>query len=290
VDDQSADDVIASVAASDSAWVKHARLDAYSSRVFVKAGLTQGSARLRISVGELLAFAEIVVLQPSEVVPEIPEGLQFEPASARMSPTRGKHLLLRAPIDFADQTVSLTYSGVTLADCPVSAVLVPEVGGRWAEANLRCKASAAIGKGKLTASLADLNDSSCSIDVDEAAGQGGTGIDFVLTGHASPNRRVELLPDGGHLELTVFGLHPSFNGIFGKYDENDRKFADEDSPQARAVLAEVLASELAAHLTERAYDKSPHDLNDAPRVLRKRNEYSQRFLIAVHRALAPTGP
>jgi hypothetical protein len=84
-------------------------------------------------------------------------------------------------------------------------------------------------------------------------------------------------------------MHPSFNGLFGKYLDDESKFTDEDSAQSRAVLAEVVGAELANHLTERDYARHPERLNDAPRVLRRRSELANRFLVILHRALAPVG-
>jgi hypothetical protein len=98
---------------------------------------------------------------------------------------------------------------------------------------------------------------------------------------------VELSNDHGALHLKVYALHVSFGGLFGRYDEQRSKFSSEDSPAARAVLAEVIASELASHLTERDHARRPDQLNDAPRVFRRKNEIQNRFLAIAHRALQP---
>jgi hypothetical protein len=109
-----------------------------------------------------------------------------------------------------------------------------------------------------------------------------------LNGHRSPNRRIGLIAVPGQIEIQVYANHATFNGAFGTYDEDASKFSNEDSPQARAILAEVVAAELAAYLTERDYARRPEQLNDAPRVLVRRAEFANRFVGILHRALAPS--
>jgi hypothetical protein len=289
VDTESADDVVGAIAADTAEWSPHPRLEAFQSRIFVTAGLAQGSATIRVEVGQHVARATIVVVDEAEHDKEPPTSLEVSPARASVSPTRGKRFAVRAPIDFCDRTLAVGYEGVELAHMPEGATLLAEPGGRWSEALLRCKAGTAKGTGRMTVSLDDGASAVSDITVDETAGRGGLDIDFELTAFKSPPRRVDLRNDHGQILVRVYAMHPSFNGLFGKYLDDESKFTDEDSAQSRAVLAEVVGAELANHLTERDYARHPERLNDAPRVLRRRSELANRFLVILHRALAPVG-
>jgi hypothetical protein len=287
---QSADDVVASVAESENGWKKHPRLEgAVVTQVFIDAGLTQGTAIVRVDTGGRTARAEIVVTEVDPHDEDPPTTLTFASAKASISPMRARRLELRAPIEYSDEKVSIAFDGTGLSDYPSEVVLKADTRGLWATAAVRCKADTQPGAGVISAHR-DGESASCSLTIAEASGRGGLHLDFDLVGHKSPNRRVELTNDQGSIMVRVYALHPTFNGIFGKYSDEDGKFSNEDSPQARAVLAEVGAAELAAHLTERDYNRRPEQLNDAPRVLFRRTELANRFVGILHRALAPTTP
>ncbi len=289
VEKSSGDDVIEAAAADEAQWAAHSRLEGvFVSRVFVKAGLEQGTATIRVSVGDLVAHAEVVVMESETDEEEPPDSLELSPTKASMAPNRGKRLVARAPIEACERSLSISHEGVELAQIPKAVTLRAEPGGRWAEAVIRCKAGANMGKGKITATLEDDQSATADIVVEESAARAGLSIDFELNAYKSPNRRIDLLNDHGNIAVRVYALHPSFNGIFGKYLDPESKFAEEDSAQARAVLAEVVGAELASHLTERDYNLHPERLNDAPRVLVRRAELANRFLVILHRALAPT--
>jgi hypothetical protein len=287
LDHQSRDDVLASLAGDEAPWAPHPRLPAFQSRIFATVGLQQGTAVIRAEVDGKVARAAVVVTEDAEDQSEVPEGLEISPHRATMSPTRGKRITVRAPIEFAGQLVEVAYEGVSLAELPNAASLSAEVGGRWAHAVLHCRAGASKGDGLLTVSTVGLESATCTIVVDEAAGRGGPQLDFDLSAHRSPQTRSRVTNDAGLIKVIVYGLHPTFAGMFGRYSDAESKFAEEDSARARTALAEVVANELAAFFTERDYEKRPEELNDATRVLRKQKEFADRLLTTLHRALSP---
>ena len=288
VDQTSSDDVVSAFAASEAEWAPHPRLQAFQTQVLVTTGLEVGTATLRVQFGEHVARAEIVVAEPEVSDEPVPEVLEMTPRRATVAPTRGKRLTLRAPIEYADQIVTLVYEGVTLDETPTSVVMRAETTGRWVTGVVRAKASMQRGEGTLRAETGDGQMAESVIVVDETAGRGGLSIDFELTAHKSPNRRVELQSDQGNIRIRIYASDPTFAGVFGHYVDSQSSFAQEDSAQARAVIAEVVAGELAAHLTELDYARHPERLNDAPRVIRRRTEFANKFLITLHRALKPT--
>lgn len=287
IEDPSSGDVLSSAVPSAEPWQPHGRLDAFQTLVFATAGLDEGTATLRVQVGDHVARAQIIVQTPGEQEELAPDELELEPASARVAPTRGKRLIARAPVELADQSLNVDYEGVGLSEVPTTVVLRPEPGGRWVTAVVRLQAGTEKGQGVVTVRAANEASAQAKILVDEAAGRGGLDLDFVLTAQKTPTRRIELRADQGSIRLRIYGLHLTYAGVFGSYDVAKEEWTKENSPEARAVLAEVVASELAGHLTEVDYNKHPERYNDAPRVLKRRAEIANRFLTTMHRALKP---
>lgn len=288
IDHQTSDDVLASAAASENGWVPHKRLNVVVSHVYLDAGLAEGTATILVEAAGQTARAQLVVAQTQPGSEQPPSTLVFTTARATISPTRGRRLELRAPVDRVGENVGVWFDGSGVAQIPAAVTLKAEPGGRWAQASVRCVAGQQPGSGVVHARL-DEDEATCDITVAERPGGiGGLGLTFELNGHRSPNRRIGLIAVPGQIEIQVYANHPTFNGVFGTYDEDASKFSNEDSQQARAILAEVVAAELAAYLTERDYARRPEQLNDAPRVLVRRAEFANRFVGILHRALAPS--
>jgi hypothetical protein len=283
VDHAHPQDAIASVAASATGWSKHPRLDAVQTTIFATAGSEEGTAVLRVEADGYTAFATVVVRESSEAEDAAPEVLEVVPEVARISPGRRKRFVLRAPMSLEGLEIKVSCDPDG-ANVPEQVVLHPEPGGRWAQATVVAQAHQ-----KLTAVpirfWSSEQEAKAVLTVEESPIRGGMDMDVKLSGYRKPSRRSELTLDGGTIRIRVFPLHASFDGVFGKYSEADEKFADEDSSEARAVLAEVIASELAGYFTERDYDKRPDRLDDAPRVLRRRMEICSRLLPPLHRSL-----
>jgi len=288
IEHQTSDDVLASAAASEDGWAAHKRLDVVVSHIYLDAGLTEGTATILVEAAGHTARAQLVVTQTQPGTEQPPTSLEFTTARATISPTRGRRLELRAPVNHVGEGVSVWFEGSGVSQVPDAVTLTAEPGGRWAQASVRCVAGQQPGSGVVHARL-DEDEATCDITVAERPGGiGGLGLTFELNGHRSPNRRIGLIAVPGQIEIQVYANHATFNGIFGTYDEEASKFSNEDSPQARAILAEVVAAELAAYLTERDYARRPEQLNDAPRVLVRRAEFANRFVGILHRALAPS--
>jgi hypothetical protein len=281
------DAVLGGCVVSHEGWKPHSRLEAVQTQVYASAGNEEGSGVIRITAGERTTQATVIVRNTDDDDEVAPDGLELSPAAAKMAPTRGRKLRLRAPMSLDGVDVALAYTGIDLASVPPLVTLAPEIDGRWVEAQVGLRASNLRGEGYLEATVEGWESAHAKIVVDETAGRGGLGLEITLSGHKSPVRRVELINEQGLIRITVYAFHPTFGGLFGKYDDAAAKFAQEDSPTSRAVLAEVIAGELAAHLTERDYAKRPDQLNDAPRVLRRRAEFQSRFLTVAHKALQP---
>jgi len=276
---------VTSVAPSESERVPHSRLEAVQTNLFVMTGGEEGTAVVRAEVDGHTAYGTIIIRQPDESDEQAPEDLEVTPALARVAPGRRKRFLLRAPMALEGVIVAASCD-TALVSIPEQVVLRPEPGGRWVQAVVSAQAGQTHGKVPIHIWAAG-KDLTAQLFIEDAPIQGGLEMDFQLSAHKKPTRRSELIPEAGVLRVHVYPLHPSFNNVFGKYSEDDEKFTDEDSPQARAVFAEVIAAELAGYFTERDYDKRPDRLDDAPRVLRRRTEICSRLLAPLHRSLKP---
>lgn len=285
LDAESREGVISGVVASPEFWMEHKRLSAFVSHVYVSAGQEEGTGVIRISQGEKVVRATIIVATPAEVRQEAPDSLEIVPSSVKVAPSRAKSLIVRAPIETAGLSVAISYDGCPLKLVPASVTLSPHPEGRWAQAPLRIEAGLERGVGRITCALEGFHDAVADVSVDEAAGRGGLGLSFEVSGHKSPSKRVRTLPEDGSLKVVVYAHHPSYGSIFGPYSDSKEQFENEDTPAARAVLAEVIASELAQHLTERDYAKRPDQLNDAARIFGRQTEFEARFLAIAHNAL-----
>ena len=278
-------ETLTSIAVARVDWVQHERLTAVQKNIFVTAGETEGTSVIKASVDGYTAFATVVVREPSETDEPPPSGLEVDPESAKVAPGKRKRFNVRAPLHLEGTVVSVRCDPA-FATVPEDVTLRAEPAGRWVQAPLIVEAGQARGRQPVYVWGAG-EDVTAHLTIEDAPIRGGLDVDFELSGFLKPGRRSELTSELGVLKVRVYPLHPSFAGVFGKYSDEKTKFLEEDSAPARAVLAEVLANELAGFLTERDYDKRPDRLDDAPRVLRRRNEIAARLLTPLHRALRP---
>lgn len=279
---QTAEGVVIGAACPDTGWSAHPRLEAFVSRLLVDVGPTEGVARVAVKAGGVAAYAEVVVDDTVRDL-EPPSSLEFMTARATVSPLRGRRVVLRAPLSDEGLTVGLALQGTLIALQGETTTLRAEPDGRWVEAKIRVVAGQDLGTSRLTATAGGQS-AQCSVEVVPISAASTFDLKFSLSGEAIGVRSTRRLLDPG-LHVEVYAKHPSFNNVFGPFDAAAGRFRQEDSPEARAVLAEVIADELACHLTEQAFARRPDLLNDASRVLRERTKSAVRFLPILHRAL-----
>lgn len=286
IEAQSPNGVLETAVAASTGWADHERLDAVTSNIYVTAGGSEGTATIRVRVGHRVARADLVVLSASDDDAALPGTLEFEHSSVQLAPSKGRRLVLRAPLEFVGSRALLSFAGTGQLTPVDGAFLTADPSGRWSTVTLRFTAPTHPEEASVSAYLDDMS-ATCAITVKEAASPPGPDYDFELAGWKNPEHRSSLTLQDGRLMMKVFGLHHSFAGLFGPYDDTAEKFVAEDDPAARAVLAEVIGSELASYLVERDYVKNPQRLNDATRVLRRRVDLQMRFQTILHRSLRP---
>ena len=269
-------------------WTDHGRLiGKVTDQVTLDVPNAKGLYSLEVDLGGEIRLAQIVVADGGKRKKPVPLALEFSPKVVYSSPGRGKNLLLRAPIAFADVTVNITASGVAVSSIPASVTLTPEPDGGWVEANVHVKTSTETGDLEIIAS-AGSDVANGTLRVEEAGSQKGKAprLTFELNGDKDPLDRYFLEKTGaGSFVVYIYGKHPLYNNVFGNYKEETKGFVNEDSTQARAILSEVISHAFAQYLVELAYEKKPEDLWDAASTMYEFNRFFDKFVGKLHKAL-----
>jgi hypothetical protein len=85
-------------------------------------------------------------------------------------------------------------------------------------------------------------------------------LDFEVSGRDNPMQRVSASIEEGRLMIRIFGKHKSVKAIFGSY--GTKGFENENSPEASATIAEILAHQLASYVVEREAENHPERFTD----------------------------
>ncbi len=269
-----------------SEWHAHPRLDGFIATISVVAGDMIGTGVVRAVIDNAAAESTILIIEPTEVAPSIPTDLEFAAKKASVAPGKRRNLELRAPLEYVGDTVDIAQDPQVLGDCPSKVTLKANPSGLWAEATVRVKGVKIGDEATITACLYE-QVAKATVTVAEGLGAAAPDTRFNLKASKNPLGRAAIFLRDGYMEVDVYGMHTSFAGVFGAYDDDAEKFSLEDSPRARAVLAETIAGQIAANLTERDAQKHPQAYNDAARVLHRHADIANRFVRILHRALEP---
>ncbi len=266
-------------------WVKHTRLERFVTQWKFTAPKPVGIYPIQFKAGSSSATVQVVVREGSATPPNPPGALEFKPAKVTASPGRGKNLQLRAPLEYAGESILISTSGVSLGEVPEKVTLRANSEGSWVEAVVHIKTSALKGVAEILATAADGQEAKAELTIAEA-GASGTGpkFEFELKGDNSLTR-YSMDENEGSFTCFVYGQHPSFCGVFGKYSEAEGKFINEDEPVARAVMAEAIAQAFAQQLVEIEFGKRPEDSWDPVRALTKSRTYVDKLVRTLHQAL-----
>jgi hypothetical protein len=266
-------------------WVKHTRLERFVAQWQFTAPKSVGLYPVVFKAGDNMATVQVVVREGSITPPTPPKALEFRPAKATASPGRGKNLQLRAPIEYAGESILISTTGVDLAQAPEKVTLRANSDGSWVEAVVHLKTSALKGVAEIIAKATDGEEAKAELTVAEAGASGaGPIFEFELKGDNSLTR-YSMDENNGSFTCYVYGQHPSFCGVFGKYSETEGKFISEDEPVARAVMAEAIAQAFAQQLVEIEFGKRPEDSWDPVRALTKSRAYVDKLVRTLHQAL-----
>jgi len=266
-------------------WRAHERLEAIVTSLQVVAGSDVGNGFVNVNVGGVAVPVPVIVAEATIGDPVPVTKLEFVTTNARIAPTRNRKLELRAPISESDNAIVIKVSGVDVATYPGEVILKSSSTGMWSSAFVDIKASNATGQLTIIATNAAEDSAVANLLIQEGGPAGGLDLDFELVRGKDSSTRVNLWQDGGTLRMLVHTDHPGFDGVFGKFDEGEKKYANEDSPQARQALLEVLSMELGEHFTVQQSIKWPNEFTDGPQFFARSHELANRFIKVFNAAL-----
>lgn len=284
---QHPEDTIEAISTSEAAWKENKEIEVWSRHIHLTAGGSDGTATIEAQVDGKVAKAQIIVFNGSGIpTPKPVLELIFDTPVASVSPMKKRHLGLLAPIELAGMSVVIDSTGYEFESIPQNVFLQADSSGIYSRAKVTCEAKSQEGTAEVTAQVVGReHQAKCKVEVKITGPK--TGLDFKceLSAFKQPNHRSRTELDNGTLLVKVFPSHTSFNSIFGKYDDAKAMFENENSPEARAILAEIIGFEIAQYLTNERYVKYPEELNDAPRVLNRQQQYQMQFQSKIHKVL-----
>jgi predicted Zn-dependent peptidase len=139
------------------------------------------------------------------------------------------------------------------------------------------KAGKELGIAKLIAKLVDAS-TSADLEVREQGQRKIPSLKLELDGRDNPPRRVDTLREQGKLVIRIYGQHRSLKEVLGTYSENG--FKSENSPQARASIAEIVSQQLAQYVVERESETYPERFGDAAKFFFRQQQLIASFIVA----------
>jgi hypothetical protein len=256
-------------------WRKHSRLNAVDNNVTLKA-LKEGTLTLVVANSSTRATSKITIVNYE--IPEImvPIQLEFEREKYSVSPEKVKKLILRAPLDRSGEECGIE-SSEKLVEHKDRVRLRPHSSGLFSEAHLYVKAGKELGIAKLIAKLVDAS-TSADLEVREQGQRKIPSLKLELDGRDNPPRRVDTLREQGKLVIRIYGQHRSLKEVLGTYSENG--FKSENSPQARASIAEIVSQQLAQYVVERESETYPERFGDAAKFFFRQQQLIASFIVA----------
>lgn len=252
----------------------------------VTAGTLEDATVLEIRLGTESEIVEIAVAA-EDTSPVTPTRLTFAHGSYRAHPGRPKTLVLMAP----ESSVEAAGGAVVRLTSTQPDIAVPDMvtldlrdagdGRRWFEGEFMCSLAGPVA-GRVRAQLGT-EAAVCSVASAEDRGRLGFDVEPVddLPRYASQGRADWAYPKGVRT-LRIFARHPSLAPYFGDH------LAGQDSREARMLLAEIVASELALWTLAEADQKAEGALSrDAHTFTARLKETANDFLAVAHRCLVP---
>lgn len=255
----------------------------------VTAGTTEDATLIEIRLGGLSEIVEVEVAAEDATVP-MPTRLMFSQASYRARIGKPKHLALMAPATSVERAgttqVKLTTTHEEISVPATATLELRDAGdGRsWYETEFSALA-ATTANGRVRATLGD-EAAVCAVSTAEEEGQLPFDIDPqpAIPRYGSQGRADWISPKGVRT-LRIFAYHPSLRPYFGE------RLVNQESREARIMLAEVVAHELAMWTLAQADLKAAGGLSRDAETYRSRlNEIANEYLTVAHRSLVPEGP
>lgn len=262
--------------ASELKWKDHPRLPVIQSAIQVR-GFDVGVASILADVGEFNAHCEIVGAKIAPSVEVIPDQIAFQTRQATIAPTRKRRLVLTAPIEYVGEIVELQSSSSYIQVSP-RVKLAASASGMAAQAVVIASAGTDAGPAFITAALDGKTDT-CEIKVLEPGQSKYPKVHTSVVANENPPRRVDMIQeDDGRLFVKIYARHQSLQRVFGKHLGEDKGFVNDQSPEAHATIAEIVAQQLAIYAVQREAIKHPERFTDPPSAFARQQEFVPRFI------------
>ena len=252
----------------------------------VTAGTTEDATLIEVRLGGTSEIVEIEVAA-EDTTPPTPTRLMFSQSSYRARPGKPKTLVLMAPVESvgragtAQARLTTTHEGISVPSNVALELRDAGDGRRWYEADLAAVVATAV-SGRVRAALGE-EAAVCQVSAAEDRGHLAFDIDprDELPRYGSQGRADWSWPKGVRT-LRIFAQHPSLRPYFGEHLNN------QESREARIMLAEVVANELAMWTLTEADLKAAGGLSRDAQTYRARlKEISTELLSVAHRSLVP---
>lgn len=252
----------------------------------VIAGTVEDATLLEVRLGSQSEIVELAVAA-DDAITAAPVRLTFSKGSYRAHPGRPKTLVLMAPeasvAGAGAATVRLTSTQVEIEVPETIELELRDAGDgrRWYEGEAACVLAAPVG-GRVRAALG-AEAAVCSVS--PADDRGRLGFDFKPVDEApryASQGRADWFHPKGVRTLHIFAQHPSLRPYFGE------RLALQETREARMLLAEIVASELALWTLQEADAKTEGALSrDAHTFTSRLKEIGNDYLAVAHRCLVP---
>jgi hypothetical protein len=253
----------------------------------VTAGTIEDATLIEVRLGGTSEIVEVEVAAEDTTPPPTPTRLMFSQASYRARPTRPKTLVLMAPVESvahagtAEVRLTTTHEEIRVPKTVALDLRDAGDGRRWYETEVAALVATAT-SGRVRAALGD-EAAVCQVSAVEDKGRLAFEIDPLdeLPRYASQGRADWSWPKGVRT-LRIFAKHPSLFPYFGEHLDH------QESREARIMLAEVVANELAMWTLAEADVKAAGGLSRDAQTYRSRlKEISTEYLTVAHRSLVP---
>lgn len=269
-----------------SPFTEHPTLDGVMIGRFVMKGIDLGTAKIGAIVPDhsVSSACDVLVVEPSERIILPPDALEFASESMSVTISKTRTVLLRAPAEFASSRmiVAVTMTGDTclLLDDEVEMALTSD---GWLEGRVRVSGLKIGDSCTLHASWED-EVAIGTLRATQPVGLFGDDLDFVVIDrHQGPTLGVVRSTGSGHL-VEIFGRHQALAPILGS--RTDEGWENEDSPQAKLVVFNAIASVIADWITRKDAARAPYDYPDADAILpmfsKTYSRYASRLVHLVH--------
>ncbi len=261
------------------------------SRIRVTSGTSDGNAVVRVTAGTKEDACTVTVDSESSPPPPPPEGLEFSHSHYNLRPGRRRSVEIWAPLDLvigSGTEVQIKIDGdptIQLVTETCELRLDSERG--WYSGRVQLIGDVVGASAELTAVLGE-HLAHSHLEVLDPTDPHGLDLQIRWADSMYKPYRASLEQGPSGLVLTVYGRHPAIYPLLGSYDEDQKRFENEETPEVSLVLAEIMATEITHHLLEREFTR-PGEQFDVYRYPPRYRSRIGKYLALAQKMLTAAG-